>query len=140
MNSEVQQIFESQSESGSGIRPRPRPRPLLTLSPQYSLDEILAKTLSLINESSIFFILVVYALDPSRPQHLYSFLPSEYKNNYSFCGLLAVEAVFVMMIVNFSSFSLVCQLLFFGKCQLEFQRLNLQLRLKKSLAFTIFFI
>ena len=118
--------MKKKSESGSRIRPRP----LLTLSPQYSLDEILARTISPIIQLTIFFVMVIWALDPNRPMHLYSVLPPEYKNVYSLVALLPVEAVFVTMICYFATFSDMCQLLFFGKCQAEFEQIYLQLRSK----------
>ena len=73
-------------------------------------------------------MLVIYALDPNRPQLLYSSLPAEYQNSYTFFGLLAVEAVFVTFFLVIGFFSTISQLLFFGKCQLEFKQLDLQLR------------
>ena len=115
---------KSEAESGSGSRIRP----LLTWPPQYSLDELLARPFSPLIVATMFFIIGIYAFDHNRPQHLYSILLPEYKNAYSFFGLLAIEAVFVTMICNFVPFSIGCQLLFFGKCQAEFKQMELQLR------------
>ena len=117
-----------QNKSKSDPDSRIRCRPLLTWPPQYSLDEILARMISLVVEATIFGGMIIFAVDPNRPQHLYSVLPPEYKNVYSYLGLLAAEGIFMTMMSKFVTLSIICQLLFFGKCQAEFKRLVLQLR------------
>ena len=107
---------------------RPRIRPIFTWPLQYSLHELMARTLFLFTPFSGVVVLTILAVDPSRHQLLYSVLPDDYKNAWTFILLFVVDLFHLTLALFTCMLFLIIQLEFLDKCGKWFERLNGELR------------